>query len=75
MSSAIQKLPPKVAAQFAQKALRGEGIKVGNGEIYEFAQGNNVICLMSVTNPFGHLYRSPTRAGEIRKIIKDRSPA
>ena len=64
-----QMLPPKMAAQFAERVKRGEGHRVSpNSEMYEFPQGGNVIVLMDINQPFGHVVRDPRRAQALRDI-------
>lgn len=65
MAHGIQQLPPKMAQQFADRAKRGEGRHI-SGEIYEFHQGNNVISLVSLNPPIGHVRRDPQLAKELR---------
>lgn len=65
MRDGIQQLPPKMAQQFADRARRGEGRRI-EGEIYNFHQGNNVISLVSLNPPIGHVRRNPKLAKELR---------
>lgn len=65
----IQKLPPKMLAQFAEKARRNEGCKpIGSFRL--FAQGNNVISILLGEGwEEGHMRRNPYEAEEIRKYL------
>lgn len=71
MMKGIQTLPPKTAAMLADRARRMDGcVRVGrDGDMYEFAQGNSVVCLISLDPPIGHVGRDPHRAEQIRKEI------
>jgi hypothetical protein len=71
MKIGIQTLPPKTAAMLAERARRMDGcVRVGtSGHIYEFAQGNSVVCLISLDPPVGHVGRDPHRAEQIRKEL------
>jgi hypothetical protein len=62
-------LPPKMAAQFADRARRMDGcVRVGN-VAYEFAQGSTVICLIHLDPPIGHFGKDATRAEQIRREL------
>jgi hypothetical protein len=63
-------LPPKTAEQFADRARRGEGLRLSpDSSIYEFAQGSNVVCLISLDPPIGHIGKDARRANEIRAAL------
>lgn len=70
-----QLLPPKIAAQFAERARRGEGVPVGDVAV-EFPQFGNVICIMYPNDEraMGHMTRNPRRADELRQILAARHP-
>jgi hypothetical protein len=61
-------LPPKTAEQFAARARKMDGC-VRFGSAYEFAQGSNVICLISLDPPIGHMGKDVRRAAEIRTAL------
>lgn len=65
MAHGIQQLPPKMAQQFADRAKRGEGRHIG-AQCYQFHQGSNVIALVSLDPPQGHIKRDPRLAQELR---------
>lgn len=69
-----QGLPPKMAAQFAERARNGEGVKVGTMAV-EFPQLGSVVCIMYPDDEraMGHITRNPRRADELRKIIAGRA--
>lgn len=71
-ANTAQGLPPKTAAQFAERARNGEGVAVGSMAV-EFPQFGNVVCIMypNDPNPIGHVTRNPRRAEELRKIIAE----
>lgn len=68
----IQELPPKMAAAFAERAKAGEGLHVG-AHCYDFVQGNNVVTLVSLDPPIGHVSRDPAQAKKIAEQLKERS--
>ena len=53
MAHGIHDLPPKMAAQFTERARRGEGRHIGLN-MYEFIQGNIRITLVSLDPPIGY---------------------
>jgi len=55
--SNVQLLPPKMAAQWAEKALAGKADKWFPPSTYVFYQGRNDIVLVSLCPPSGHLKR------------------
>ena len=59
-----QVLPPKMALQLQERALRGEAdyeIESGGGrKIYEFYVGNYVNCLVGTNPPDGHVRKVST---------------
>jgi hypothetical protein len=62
-------LSPKTAAQFAERAKRMDGcVRVGS-DAYEWAQGSNVVCLMFLDHPIGHVGKDARRADEIRATL------
>lgn len=62
-------LPPKTAEQFAARARKMDGcVRLGE-EVYEFAQGSNVVCLVSLNPPMGHMGKDARRATEIRTAL------
>lgn len=55
-------LPPKMAAQYAARALAGEGRALGHG-VYVFETVRDEITLVSLVPPLGHYTkRKPTPA-------------
>lgn len=70
----IQELPPKVVAQFAERARNGEGVPIGDVAV-EFPQNGNVICIMYPNDEraMGHMMKNPKRAEELRRILAERS--
>lgn len=68
-----QLLPPKMAAQFAERARKGEGVPVGDVAV-EFPQHGSVVCVMYPNDEraMGHITRNPKRADELRRIIAER---
>jgi hypothetical protein len=68
MMTSPTSLPPKMAAQYAERAKRMDGcVRVGaTGHIFEFAQGSTVICMVDIDNPMGHFGKDGRRADEIR---------
>lgn len=55
--SNVQLLPPKMAAQWAEKALAGKADVWLKPSTYIFYQGRNNIVLVSLSPPSGHLER------------------
>jgi hypothetical protein len=58
--TSVQSLPPKMAQQFADKARAGKAdrqIGEGPGACYEFDNGSNVVILLSLDPPIGHIKR------------------
>jgi hypothetical protein len=70
-------LPPKMLEQYAERARKMDGcVRIGTtGEMYEFAQGSNVICLVSVNPPIGHYGKDARRADDIRRELRSGAPA
>ena len=70
MAHSIHALPPKVAAQYAERARRGEGLHHG-AECYEFLEfGNQCVELVSLNPPIGHVMKiSQAAADELRARI------
>jgi hypothetical protein len=69
MKSGVQSLPPKMAAQFAERAQRMDGcVTIGTdvSPIYEWAQGSSVVTLIHTNPPMGHVGKDPRRADQIR---------
>jgi hypothetical protein len=60
MSNA-QILPPKMALQYAERARNGEADHTLSGDIYEFYLGNQVICIIGLDNPTGHVRKVTTQ--------------
>lgn len=69
MMTGITALPPKMAAQYAERAKRMDGCVSVGSEFYEWAQGNNVICLINIDPPMGHFGKDARRAAEIRAAL------
>ena len=53
----VMQLPPKMTLQFAERAKRGEADNYLGDDIYEFFQGNQVVCLIGLDNPTGHIQK------------------
>lgn len=65
----VQALPPKMAEQFTQRALNGEGVRLSDtSDIWEFPQGNTVVVVMTGIRD-GHIVRDPHRAERLRRIL------
>lgn len=70
MTNSIQKLPPKMLAQFTEKARRDEDCRP-LGQFRTFAQGNNVISILLGDGwSEGHMRRDPCEAENIREYLK-----
>ncbi len=71
----IHPLPPKMTLQFAERAKRGEADNnVGCG-IYEFYQGNQVVCIIGLDHPTGHIKKvSSSEMLDLRKKAKSDRP-
>ena len=68
MMTGVTTLPPKMAAQYAERAKRMDGcISVGQGA-YEFAQGTTVVVLMDIDPPFGHFGKDAECVGIIQSM-------
>lgn len=73
MRNGVTSIPPKVAGQLADRAKNLDGcFHIGEG-VYKFAVGNIVVVLMSMEPPFGHQYRDPKEAEDIRQKIYERN--
>lgn len=70
MSNA-QILPPKMAAQFAERARLGEADRSLGSGCYEFYQPklNQVIALVGLDPPTGHVRKVTT--AEMQRLIKE----
>ena len=68
-TATIQSLPPKMADQLAHRARRMDGCIALGGDMYEWAQGNTVVTLVSLNPPIGHIGKDPRRADEIRAAL------
>ena len=68
-----QMIPPKMAAQFAERARNGEGVPVGDVAV-EFPQHGSVVCIMYPHDEraMGHITKNARRADELRAILADR---
>ena len=64
-------LPPKMAAQFAERARRGEADAHIGYNIYEFYQGNQVICVIGLDHPTGHIKK--VTANEMKRLREQAS--
>lgn len=74
-TSSIMALPPKMALQFAERAKAMDGcVSIGSG-MYEWAQGNTVVCLISVDPPIGHSGKDAHRAEQIRQLLAKPEPS
>ena len=68
-------LPPKMAAQYADRARRGDGCVRFGDVAWEWAQGTTVVCLISLDPPMGHFGKDSSRADEIRaELARDHTP-
>jgi len=48
-------LAPKMTLQFAERAKRGKAdVNIGSN-IYEFYQGNHIVCIIGLEHPVGHI--------------------
>ncbi|MAZ17854.1 MAG: hypothetical protein CL535_16180 [Ahrensia sp.] len=66
-SKTAQEIPPKMAQQLADRARAGEGIRVGNSDMYQFVVGNLVSTVMINMNPpMGTIVRDPREADRLR---------
>ena len=54
MGSSAQLLPPKMAAQFAGRAKKGEA-NISTGNTYTFYQGHQEVVLVSLDPPSGYV--------------------
>lgn len=63
----ILPLPPKMTLQFAELAKRGEADNHVGCDIYEFFQGNQVVCVIGLTNPVGHIQKISTEEMKVRR--------
>jgi hypothetical protein len=63
----IHPLPPKMTLQFAERAKRGEYDNYVGSNIYEFFQGNQVICIIGLSHPVGHIQKVSTQEMARRK--------
>ena len=70
----ITSLPPKMAAQYAEKAQKDEDcVKVGKS-IWQFnPYGNVVVTIMALNPPMGNHKIDPDRAKEIRQALGEES--
>lgn len=76
MGNSAQLLPPKMAIQFAEMAARGEGVRIGTSDIWEFPQGtSNVVCLIGLGNPTGHVRRDAARAAQLHAALSKAEPS
>lgn len=65
-------LPPKMAQQYADRAKRMDGcVRIGDrhSDMFEFAQGSTVICLVHLDPPMGHFGKDARRADDIRRQL------
>jgi len=53
-------IAPKMMLQFAERARRGEADNHVGSNIYEFYQGNQVICIIGLDHPAGHIRKVST---------------
>lgn len=70
-------LPPKMLAQYTDRARRMDGcvtLNIGSN-IYEFASGTTVITLIGLDGFNGHYMKDPHRADEIRRQLASARPA
>ena len=57
-----------MAFQFAERARRGEADNEVGCDIYEFFQGNQVICIIGLHHPTGHIEKLTTKDMERRRL-------
>lgn len=70
----IYPLAPKMALQFAERARRGEADNEVGSNIYEFFQGNQVVCVIGLDRPTGHILKVTTsEMARLREIATKRS--
>jgi hypothetical protein len=70
MSMSVQVLPPKMLQQLGERASRMDGcIKLRGSDIYEWAQGNNVVTIIGLPPVAGHVSKNKFRADEIRAAL------
>lgn len=66
----IMMLPPKMTLQFAERARRGEADVHVGCDIYEFYQGNQIICIIGLDHPTGHIKKvSETEMKRLRAAL------
>lgn len=61
-------IPPKMLAQFAERAKRMDGC-VKNMETYEFPQGTTVVVIFDLENPCGYFSKNAERAEALRRKL------
>jgi len=53
-------IAPKMLLQFAERARRGEADNYVGSNIHEFYQGNQVVCIIGIDHPVGHIRKVST---------------
>lgn len=66
---------PKMLLQFAERALRGEADNNLGGGVYEFYQGNQVVCVIGLDNPTGHIRKVTTEEMKRLREVAVKQPA
>lgn len=56
----IAPLPPKMTLQYAERARRGEADCHIGKNIFEFFVGNQVVCIIGLDHPVGHIKKVST---------------
>lgn len=62
----LQTLPPKMAAEFAKLAQEGKADYEISKSCFEFIRGNQIITLVSLNPPCGHLRKG--QPGEVTEL-------
>lgn len=66
-------IPPKTAAQLAERAKRMDGCVKYGSSAWQFAQGLSVATLVSLEPATGYVMKDPLRADEIRSELAHQS--
>lgn len=64
----ISSLPPKMTLQFAERAKRGDYDNYVGSNIYQFFQGNQIVTLIGLKHPTGHIKKVSTTDGDEESI-------
>ena len=68
MGMNVYPLPPKMTAQFAERAKRGDYHSKIGSDIFLWLQGNQEICVIGLDCPTGHIKKLSQKEAGTKRI-------